>query len=100
MKKSRAVKSKLPEIKKTISAFLVGEEGKISKQSIVKAGVILSAVSLGIVKSTSAEITHENTMGELTYQGGVASTGHAHHASHSAHSAHSSHGSHDSGGGC
>jgi hypothetical protein len=45
----------LPEIKKTISAFLVGEEGKISKQSIIKAGVVLTAISLGALRNVSSE---------------------------------------------
>ena len=84
----------LPKVKKTINAFLVGEEGKISKQSIIKAGVILTAISLGTIKgvmaSHSSSTPHQNSLGTLDYQegGGIGSTNHTHHANHS--SSHSS----------
>ena len=94
---------KIPKIKKTINAFLVGEDGKISKQSIIKAGVVLTAVSLGVLSSANAG-THANTdhqdvtphtnnpQPQLTYSGedsGVATTAHSHHTSHG-NTAHSS----------
>ena len=78
---------KLPEVKKTINAFLVGEEGKISKQSIIKAGIILGTVSLSTLSIASAHtdsITHSNPLGTLTYDStGTAKTSHSQHASHS-----------------
>jgi len=101
----KELKKKIPELKKTLNAFLVGEEGKISKQSIIKAGVILTAVSLGALKgvaghsSHGSSVPHSNSLGSLTYQGstaGTASTSHSHHASHASHA---SHGSSDPGSG-
>jgi len=98
----KEIKLKIPQIKKTINAFLVGEEGKISKQSIIKAGVILSAVSLGTVKgvigiqdhnSHASATPHENSMGNLEISGGIASIHHGNHASHGSHGVHSSHSS-------
>jgi len=84
--------NKLPEIKKTINAFLVGEEGKISKHSIIKAGVVLAAVSLSALNIASAETTHDETLHtdlyphsnslDSDYSGGTASGTHDHHASH------------------
>lgn len=86
----KLLKSKFPEAKKTINAFLVGEEGKISKQSIIKAGVIMGAVTLGAVKGVSAGTSHQNNVGDLGLQGTMVSTSHGHHTSHSSHSSHSS----------
>jgi len=84
MKKN--IKKNLPEVKKTITAFLVGEEGKISKQSIIKAGVVLGAVSLStlnIVSAHSDSISHTNNLGSLTYDNSAAAISHSQHASHS-----------------
>ena len=98
MGKKKDIKKKIPEIKKTINAFLVGEEGKISKQSILKVGVILSVVSLGGVKDVSAHVNHTNNL-DFDYDGtGTLSTVHNHHVSHDSgwadnHNAHASHAS-------
>jgi len=43
---------KFPEIKKTISSFLLSEEGKISKQNILKIGVFLAAASAALSLSS------------------------------------------------
>ena len=75
----------IPKIKKKVNAFLVGEEGKISKQSLLKAGAILGAIALGSViasKGVSAAVSHSNSL-SLGYSGGTATATHAHHASHS-----------------
>ena len=40
---------KIPKIKKKVSAFLVGEEGKISKQALMKTGAILSVAAAGTI---------------------------------------------------
>jgi hypothetical protein len=115
----KEIRKKLPEIKKTINAFLVGEEGKISKQSIIKAGIVLGTVSLStlsVAGTHSDAITHTNNLGTLTYDNVAnAKTSHSQHASHSSeitapvhgnsggggdttspttHASHASHGSH------
>jgi len=46
---------KIPKIKKKINAFLVGEEGKISKKKLMKTGLILSAAIGAIISSENAE---------------------------------------------
>jgi len=90
---------KFPSIKKSLSAFLLGEEGRISKESVLKMGVIFGAAALstGILsKDVNAQHSHSLYTSHTevpTYQ----VTGyHNHHASHSSHSAHSNHGSHNS----
>jgi hypothetical protein len=77
---------KFPEIKKTISAFLVGEEGKISKNSIIKAGLIISVAGIGLSKLAAAGVSHTNIIGtdDLFDGEGTATITHNHHASHSA----------------
>ncbi len=37
----------IPKSKKTLHAFLVGEDAKISKEGVMKAGAILAGVALG-----------------------------------------------------
>lgn len=52
---------KFPEIKKTISSFLLSEEGKITKQNILKIGVFLSAVSGSLaLSSINVKAPHGN----------------------------------------
>ena len=36
----------IPKLKKKISAFLVSEEGKMSKESLIKTGAIIGAIAL------------------------------------------------------
>ena len=102
--------SKIPGIKKKVSAFLVGEEGKISRDSILKAGIMLGAVgisSAALSQSGAAQATHVNNI-LASYNSGTATISgtHTHHGSHSSHgshgshSSHASHGSHGSGGWC
>lgn len=89
---------RIPQIKKKINAFLVGEEGKISKASLLKGGVILSLIALSPIlssKAASAQTSHSNDL-SLNYQSGSATGVHNHHGSHSSHSAHSAHSAHSS----
>lgn len=65
-------KKNFPKIKKNIKNFLLSEEGKISKQSVMKAGLVLGALGLFI----DPVVTN------------------AQHASHGSHGSHASHGSH------
>lgn len=85
------IKSKIPEIKREISSFLVGEEGKISKQHILTIGAFL-ALSAFFTKETAS--THTPAGGGLSgsWNAGTktVSGSHTHHASHSSHSSHSS----------
>ena len=43
---------KIPKIKKTVKSFLLGEEGKISRQSILKTGVFLAVASAALVANS------------------------------------------------
>ena len=75
----------IPKLKKKISSFLVSEEGKISKESLLKAGTMLSAVALGsalAVNNANAEIIHSNDL-SVSYSTPTATGTHGHHASHS-----------------
>ena len=51
----------IPQIKKQVNAFLLGEDGKISKKAFVASGIILASLALGL-KSVKAgcEGTKEN----------------------------------------
>lgn len=78
----------IPKLKKKISAFLASEEGKISKESLIKTGAIIGAFALSsalVANNAAAEATHVNTLAELQYSEGSASATHTHHGSHSSH---------------
>jgi hypothetical protein len=52
----------IPKIKKTVRSFLLGEEGKISKTSLVKLGVIAtSLVGISSLNSKEATACHGST---------------------------------------
>ena len=80
------IKAKIPKIKKKISHYLLSEEGKISKQSLLTIGSILGGAILGAVASTQeveAGWSHINEL-SLNYTGGTEATAeHSHHGSHS-----------------
>lgn len=74
----------IPKIKKDLNSFLVGEEGKITKKSLIKTGSLLTAVALGsalAADQASAGMEHDN---DITFnrQGEGVSASHSHHASH------------------
>ncbi len=102
----------IPKIKKKISSFLTKEEGKISKENLVKTGVLLSAAAIAALKGVEAACPpdakgsnlgyhneHCNDL-SLSYAGETASGTHQHghgsHGSHGSHASHASHGSHSS----
>lgn len=62
----------IPQIKKKISAFLIGEEGRISKKSMLKIGALLAIPAFAMLNQKTA-------------------TAHSAHESHSSHTSHSSH---------
>ncbi len=84
-----------PKVKRKVNAFLVGEEGKISKKSLIKTGAFLGAIALSsAVLSTSASAqTHINNLQGNFNAGTSTLTGsHVHHGSHAQHGSHGSHG--------
>ena len=99
---------KIPKLKKKISSFLTKEDGKISKENLIKAGVLLSAVAIISLKGTEAahsdshynapDVNDVGTQYSPTQALGShgQETGHNQHASHSSHGSHASHGSHGS----
>jgi|SRR3989344_7404811 len=90
--------SKIPKIKKKVNAFLVGEEGKISKHSLLKGAVTAGIISAGTLlasKGALAQQSHSNTL-SVSYASPTATGTHAHHASHSNHSNHANHSNHGS----
>ena len=86
----------IPKVKKKLSSFLLSEEGKISKQSLLSLGAFMSAAVIGgILATKEAAATHTNSL-DVAYSDGTATGTHAHHSSHSSHGSHGSHGSHSS----
>lgn len=89
--------AKLPKLKKKINAFMVGEEGKISKESLLKAGTFIAFIALtSSINAAQAEagVNHTNSLDVYHSDPTVTTTGtHSHHASHASHGSHSSHGS-------
>jgi len=86
----------LPKLKKRITGFLLSEEGRMPKQSLLTLGSFLSvAVIGGVIASKETAANHTNDI-SISYGGNQASGQHSHHASHGSHSSHSSHTSHSS----
>jgi hypothetical protein len=76
-------KNILPKTTKTLKGFLSSEEGRISKEKVVKFGLIVA---------TSATILS----GIMKPDKSLAACSHSSHGSHGSHGVHSSHGSHGS----
>lgn len=82
---------KIPQLKKKISSFLTREEGKISKENLIKTGVLLSAAALASLKSVNAACPPDDSQHDehcnqlsLSYAASTATGTHAHgHGSHS-----------------
>ena len=75
----------IPPIKKNISSFLLGEEGKISKQSLIKIGAFLGTAAISsalLVKSSLATHTNDLDVNEAS-PGSSITAEHSHHSSHS-----------------
>ena len=75
---------KLPEIKKEVKAFLSDESGVISKESILKTGIIIGGLLAAAKNTLAADNTvyHANNI-EFTRAGEEITAGHTHHANHS-----------------
>lgn len=92
----------LPQLKKKVSSFLTKEDGKISKEKLIKTGVIIGALAVASAtvaaghSSRPAFNTHTNQMsisGETTP--GTATGIHSHNIQTTPHSSHSQHSDHD-----
>ena len=72
----------LPQIKKKVNAFLVGEEGKISKESVIKAGVLVSSVAVATISSVKVvHAGHSNVVNPPTCYDAYATATHSNHSS-------------------
>ena len=106
----------IPKINKKVTDFFIGEEGSISKDKLIKTGIIIAgvAISAGITSATHTNecgktqtsdntVIHANSI-TLTKDLNNAAVGthcngtnsHSSHGSHGSHSSHGSHGSHNS----
>jgi hypothetical protein len=71
----------IPKVKKKITGFLLSEEGKISKQSLLSLGSFISAAVIGGVLATKeAAAQHTNEL-SVSYSDGTATGTHVHHNS-------------------
>ncbi|MFH0831371.1 MAG: hypothetical protein V1886_00680 [archaeon] len=78
-----AGKKFFPKIKQELKNFLNDEEGTISKDKIIKAGVILANIILMSQPAAAhSQATHSNDLSQ-GYASGTATATHSHHASHS-----------------
>lgn len=76
---------KLPEIKKEVKDFLSEDSGVITKENIIKTGILVGGV-LALAKNVSAACArwdHSNDMGLAYDPASNTATGtHTHHAEH------------------
>jgi len=81
----------LPKLKKSLTSFLLSEEGRIPKQSLLSIGSFMSAAVIGgVLASKQAAAAHVNNI-HFTVSSGEITAEHGHHQSHGSHSSHSSH---------
>lgn len=89
----------IPQIKKDLKKFLLSEDGKISKQTLVGVGsAVLTSIACSktVFAQHSSDYPHQNAIGltpGASDETGTAVGVHNHHASHVSHSSHSSHSS-------
>ena len=81
----KQVKKKIfPKLKQELKNFLHDEEGIISKDKVIKAGVILSnIIFMSQPAAAHNQTTHSNSLTYPNYSGASVSASHSHHASHS-----------------
>ncbi|MBU4502794.1 MAG: hypothetical protein KKA79_09435 [Nanoarchaeota archaeon] len=88
-----------PKVKKKIKSFLLSEEGKISKQSLLSLGSFVSAAVVGgVLAAKDSAADHTNTV-TVSFGGETATGTHVHHNVHASHAVHAVHASHASGDG-
>ena len=87
----RTKKLSLPQIRKSIFSFLLEEEGKVSKESLLKVGALVGTISAlsNIVRATHQQnIAHSQVVSGTYAEPQIIAT-HSHydptHASHSSH---------------
>lgn len=68
--------SLLPKIKSTISAFLVGEEGKISKQAALSLGALLTATAVAATAMAAHSSTSQIQFEQPATEKGIHSSAH------------------------
>jgi len=71
----------IPKLKKKISNFLTKEDGKITKEHLIKTGIILTTLSLATQSSDADGTSHVNNM-RIDNADGEATGTHSHHVSH------------------
>jgi len=93
---------KIPELKKKISSFLTKEDGKISKEALIKTGILLGFATIASLKADAAcppdTLQHSEHCNELALNAQGTTAAGTHHHGHGSHAAHGSHGSHSSNG--
>jgi len=82
----------VPKLKKKISAYIMGEDGKISKQSLIAIGAFIGSAALSSlllsdsVNAHSSHTSHGTNSLSISYSAGTATGTHNHHSSHGSHS--------------
>ncbi|MFP4403814.1 MAG: hypothetical protein ACLFPJ_05670 [Candidatus Woesearchaeota archaeon] len=88
---------KIPKLKKKLEAFILSEDGKISKKNMFKGSILFFATSFLISNSASSLINIGSDL-SLPLRDEITTTERC--ISHSSHGSHSSHASHSSCGPC
>ena len=81
--------SKFPQLKKKVNAFLVGEDGKISKSNILNASLLLAGTGVLVAANSQTSYAGFSSDASCVYH-----SSHSSHGSHASHASHASHGSH------
>lgn len=92
---------KFPKLKKKITSFLTKEEGKISKEAIIRTGILLSAAAIASLNveggcPASGAVSHDDHCNDLSLDYVETTATGTHNNAHGSHASHGSHGSHTS----
>ena len=92
---------KLPTLKKKVKAFLSREDGKISRDKLIKIGVLASAAGISVLGLTQHDVASQQDSTDVVYHQNSMSVGednpfwgsHSHSPGYTEHTSHNSHGS-------
>jgi hypothetical protein len=80
MKKS--VRERIPKIEKSVKEFVRDESGAVTKDNILKAGIVLGFASFALVGSAAADHSSHTNSFTASFSGQSVSGQHTHHGSH------------------
>ena len=78
----KELRDKIPKIEKSIKEFVKDETGAVTKDNILKAGIVLGVASIALMGSATADHTSHTNSISGSWDGQSATGTHSHHGQH------------------